>query len=116
MSKPIVNIPADVWLDVLNLFSEVDLDTVHPDLAKRVRSVEVPDLSDAAEERRRQIIELANDLPYVDNDGTVAIDADAVISESEGNGCYVSAWVWCPFHDTIFDKQTSAVKEVADEN
>jgi len=28
-----------------------------------------------------------------------------MLSESEDNGCYVSAWVWCSFEATEFDKE-----------
>ena len=31
-------------------------------------------------------------------EGTLEIDADAIVSQSEG-GCYVAAWVWVPDED-----------------
>lgn len=62
------------------------------------RSIPVPDGSPEAEARRQKIIELAQEQC-----GDASIDDDAIISEGHGNGCAVSAWIWCDFTGTEFD-------------
>jgi hypothetical protein len=56
-----------------------------------------------AEERRREIIELAREQREIE--GPVEIDDNALLSEGNDNGCYVTAWVWVDFTRTKFDKQ-----------
>lgn len=68
------------------------------------QAVELPNSSEEAEARRLRIIELAEDANYI-RPGEVEIDSDAILSEGEANGCYVSAWAWCDFSDTEFDKE-----------
>lgn len=53
--------------------------------------------------RRLRIIELARDMNHI-CEGSVEIDDDAILSEGDDNGCYVSAWSWVDFSDTEFDK------------
>jgi hypothetical protein len=58
---------------------------------------------DDEEERRFEIIELARE--QYQNEGALEIDDSAEISEGTDNGCFVAAWVWLDFADTIFDKE-----------
>jgi hypothetical protein len=104
----IVNVQADRWISVLNALEDrcQELDEAGLKILSDARAAHEIDLSPEYEERRLKILELTNDLSYVDNDGSVEIDNDAMLSESDGNGCYVSAWVWCPFEDTEFDKES----------
>jgi hypothetical protein len=44
------------------------------------------------EKRRLAIIELAREQR--EEEGTIEIDDNAILSESTDNGCYVQAWVW----------------------
>ena len=103
----IVNVQADRWISVLNALEDRchELDEAGLKILSDARAAHEIDLSPEYEERRLKILELTNDLSYVDNDGSVEVDNDAMLSESDDNGCYVSAWVWCPFEDTAFDKE-----------
>lgn len=65
-------------------------------------------LSPDEEKRRMAIVKLTKSIHC--EDGELEIDEDAKLSEGDDNGCYVAAWVWCPFDGTEFDK------EVLDEN
>lgn len=58
--------------------------------------------SPEAEARRKRIIELAQEQC-----GDAEIDEDARVFEGCGNGCYVSARIWCSFMDTEFDKDAA---------
>lgn len=98
---PVVLVPAALWVKMLTFMKA---SAKRPRCMTAALAVDVPDLSAAAEERRLAIIDLVSDLPHVDNDGEVEVDGDARLSEGDDNGCYVSAWVWCPFTGTQFDK------------
>lgn len=60
-------------------------------------------MPDPLEQRRQRIVALAQEMHS--EDGQWEIDEDAVVSEGEGNGAYVQAWVWVPFEGTEFDKE-----------
>lgn len=103
MPSPIVTVPADLWVEVVDELCKLLVHKhVSNELIARVTVVDVPDLSPEAEERRARIVELAAEASY--DGGVLEIDADAAISEGNDNGCYVSAWVWFPFDDTEFNK------------
>jgi hypothetical protein len=75
----------------------------------------------AHESRRLQIVELAR-FRYQDeghhNEYDINIDANADLKEDDDdneNGCYVSAWVWVPFHGTPWDKTTQSDKETGND-
>jgi len=53
-------------------------------------------------DRNSSIIALARDEYH--REGECEIDDNAVVSEGDDNGAYVSAWVWVSFIDTEFDK------------
>ena len=40
-----------------------------------------------------------------EDEGTIEIDDNAVVSEGTDNGAYVAAWVWVYFDGTKFDKE-----------
>ena len=56
------------------------------------------------------IIQLARDK--YEDEGTIEIDniedihCHELISEGGDNGCYVKAWVWVDFSETVLDKET----------
>ena len=107
MPEQSVIIPRDLWVEILNITRSMD---ECKNILKRI-GVELPDMSPEAEVRREKIIEIAKGMPWVDSDGKVEIDSDARLSECDvdgcySNGCYVSAWVWCSFSDTEFEKLT----------
>lgn len=54
-------------------------------------------------ERERGIRELAHEQYHCD--GEIEIDDSATVSEGDGNGAYVQAWVWVDFSGTEFDKE-----------
>ena len=59
-----------------------------------------------AVERDRQIVELAREKHEGDGaDGDIEFDEEATVSEGDGNGAYVQAWVWVSFADTPLDKE-----------
>jgi hypothetical protein len=107
----IVNVQADRWISVLNALEDRrhELDEEGLKILSDAHAAHEIDLSPEYEERRLKILELTEEMDYW-GDNSVEIDNDAMLSESDGNGCYVSAWVWCSFEDTEFDK------EVPDEN
>jgi|TARA_R110000751_G_scaffold126168_1_gene227987 hypothetical protein len=39
------------------------------------------------------------------SDGTLELDDNAIISEGDENGAYVSVWLWCGFDGTALDKK-----------
>jgi hypothetical protein len=39
-------------------------------------------------------------------EGELEIDENALLSEGDDNGAYVQAWVWLPFAETPWDKET----------
>jgi len=104
MPAPIVTVPTDLWVDILMFISTFRPDEVLADLRRRTDNVDVPSLDPEDEARRVKIVELAGEQGWV-TDGEVEIDADARLSEGNDNGCYVSAWVWCPFEGTEFDTE-----------
>ena len=62
--------------------------------------------TDAADVRRRAIIEIAREQKQ--KEGFLEIDDGAQVSEGDDNGCYVAAWVWVEFAGTRFDKVKTA--------
>ena len=56
-----------------------------------------------SEARRLAIIDLA-DEQHPNED--ISVDADAILSEGDDNGCYISAWLWISFSGTPYDKET----------
>ncbi len=66
-------------------------------------------ISEGRPENVDQIITLAIDTHH--QDGEVEIDQNAIISEGDDNGCYVSAWVWVSYADTPFDKEKSEIPD-----
>lgn len=96
-----IHIPADLWNDILTHFKA----TPETELAKKVIGAADPaDLSEEAEARRQRILEITREQNYI-AEGEVEIDDNALISEDDGNGCYVAAWAWCPFAETDLDKE-----------
>ena len=59
--------------------------------------------TEAAIDRELQILELARE--QFGEYGAVEFDDDATVSEGDGNGAYVQAWVWVDFTDTKLDKE-----------
>ncbi len=107
-----LKVPVALWCDLRAALSELACKgLIEETLLAQVKAVDIPDTSATAEERRLKIVELASDLSYVDNDGQVEVDEDAIISESTDNGCYVEAWVWLPFEGTEFDKEPKPPEE-----
>jgi hypothetical protein len=102
--NPKVHICVNVWLEMLDRLKASDDQEL---LLKAQAATDVPDLSEEGEARRAAIIELADEQPFV-KDGEVEIDPDAALLESDENGCYVAAWVWCPLDGTPYDKQGNA--------
>ncbi len=64
---------------------------------------------EAAEERRKAIVELAHEVYHTE--GSVEVDDSAGLSEGDDNGCYVQAWVWVGFSGTEFDKESAPEPE-----
>ena len=62
------------------------------------------EITDAADVRRRAIIEIARERKQ--KEGVLEIDDGAQVSEGDDNGCYLAAWVWVEFAGTRFDKET----------
>lgn len=56
-----------------------------------------------ANRRHAGIVDLAHNEYHID--GACEIDHDAKLSEGEGNGCWVQAWVWVNFAGTPYDKE-----------
>jgi hypothetical protein len=75
-------------------------------------SIDVPDIDTAAEARRKRIIEVLF-KDSLSRQGEIEVDSDALISEGEDNGCYVSAWVWCDFSGTELDKSCNLCGDVS---
>ena len=61
--------------------------------------------ADAAFDREWRIIQLAKQEYHLE--GECEIDDMAQVSEGDGNGAYVQAWVWVDFEDTDLDKEPS---------
>ena len=112
MPAKTIEVPAELWTDIKRVFADpvgtsaeqsailrrmVDLETYEPDLEEELR--------------RERIIEIADGMPWV-YEGQVEIDNDAKLSEGSDNGCYVSAWVWCQFDGTEFDRECRMCCEV----
>lgn len=61
-------------------------------------------MSESAEDDREiQIVELAKSQR--ERDGDIEFDLTAEVSEGDGNGAYVQAWVWIDFSGTSLDKE-----------
>jgi hypothetical protein len=56
--------------------------------------------------RNKLILALARQFHELE--GEIEIDDDAKVSESDGNGAYVQAWVWVEFETTPLDKEAEA--------
>lgn len=57
-------------------------------------------------ERDLKIVELAQmRYPRDLEDGDLDVDANAMVSEGDENGAYVSAWLWVSFAGTELDKE-----------
>jgi hypothetical protein len=67
------------------------------------------ELSEEEGLRRAKIIDLAIEQHGMGEDCDV--DSDAIVSEGDDNGCYVSAWVWVNFEGTDLDKETESTTE-----
>ena len=63
-------------------------------------------IADAAFDRECRIIQLARQEYHIE--GECEIDDTAQVSEGDGNGAYVQAWVWVDFSDTDLDKEATA--------
>ena len=114
MPKPIIEVPAELWNDIKRVFADpVGTSTEQPAILRRMVDLDAQEPDEEVELRRERIIEIADSMPWV-HEGQVEIDSDAKLSESSDNGCYVSAWVWCQFENTDFDKQCDMCCEVMD--
>lgn len=82
-----------------------DVDVVEVEVERKVTLVvtEDPQKVAAEEERRKAIVELAQETYHCE--GSVEIDDDAKLSEGDDNGIYVQAWVWVDLDGTPFDKE-----------
>src|ERR1051326_4221333 len=56
-----------------------------------------------ADDRREEIIHLARQQHQ--REGVIEIDDDALLSEGNANGCYMTVWVWLSFVGTRFNQE-----------
>jgi hypothetical protein len=59
--------------------------------------------------REQRIRELA--FNEYEDEGTIEIHSNAVVSEGTENGAYVQAWVWVDFHGTDLDREKPSAGE-----
>lgn len=80
-------------------------------LEKKVSEARVilNDLVSPKTKRNVTIVEMAKSEH--EDEGTIEVDDNAIVSEGDDNGAYVEAWVWVSFSGTPYDKDPDAIEE-----
>lgn len=76
------------------------------DTAKEIARAAVQVIDDKSNEelfREDQIIALAKEKH--EKEGAIEFDEDAVVSEGDDNGAYVTGWIWVDFAGTELDTE-----------